>query len=74
MTLFIFFTLDKRSMTIQVDMDLEQVEVPPADDDEISKTPEHLPPPLSCSTVELSMTGRRKKKLFTEKLGPQELD
>ena len=37
------------------------------------KTPECLPPPLSCSTIETTMTGRRKKKLFTEKLGPQEL-
>ena len=37
------------------------------------KTPECLPPPLSCSTIETTMTGRRKKRLFTEKLGPQEL-
>merc|ERR1719154_520810 len=37
--------------------------------DTLIKTPEFLPPPLSGST-----TGRRKKKLFTESLGPQEFD
>ena len=40
----------------------------------IAKTPESMPPPLSCSTIELSMTARRKKKLFTEKFGPQEFE
>jgi len=37
--------------------------------DTLIKTPEFLPPPLSGST-----TGRRKKKLFTQSLGPQEFD
>ena len=38
------------------------------------RTPEMMPPPLSCSTVDISMSSRRKKKLFTEKLGPQEFE
>ena len=37
--------------------------------DTLIKTPECLPPPVSAST-----TGRRKKKLFTQSLGPQEFD
>jgi len=39
------------------------------------ETPNNLPPPLSASTAVLTETQRKrnKKKLFTEKLGPQEI-
>jgi len=53
------------NMSLQVDNNAQQ----DADADTLIKTPECLPPPLSAST-----TGRRKKKLFTQSLGPQEFE
>ena len=52
---------------------LEPVETA-ANGDNLMRTPECPPPPLSSSTVDVTMNGsKRKKKLFTERLGPQEL-
>ena len=53
------------NMSLQVDNHAQQ----DADADTFIKTPECLPPPVSAST-----TGRRKKKLFTQSLGPQEFE
>jgi len=42
---------------------------------ELTTTPTNLlGPPLSCSTINVSMSTKRKKKLFTDKVGPQELN
>merc|ERR1719300_1669339 len=42
---------------------------------ELMTTPTNLlGPPLSCSTINVSMSTKRKKKLFTDKVGPQELN
>lgn len=53
------------NMSLQVDNNAQH----DADADTLIKTPECIPPPLSAST-----TGRRKKKLFTQSLGPQEFE